>query len=64
MVVKLGAELGVPWEYTYSCYAGYGFTKSGGRKLPVHCGTCSNCKRRKLAFAQAGVTDPSVYAKA
>lgn len=63
MVVRLGAELGVPWEYTYSCYAGAGFTEVNGRKLPVHCGTCSNCKRRKLAFVQAGVKDPSVYAK-
>lgn len=63
MVVKLGQELGVPWEYTYSCYAGAGFTKVGGRRLPLHCGTCSNCKRRKLAFQQAGVKDPSVYAR-
>jgi 7-cyano-7-deazaguanine synthase len=63
-VVRLGQELKVPWEYTYSCYAGYGFRKVGGRKLPVHCGTCSNCKRRKLAFSEAGVEDPSIYAKA
>ena len=62
-VVKLGDELGVPWEYTYSCYAGYGFTKVDGRELPVHCGICSNCKRRKLAFADAGVRDPSIYAR-
>ncbi len=61
-VVKLGEELGVPWEYTYSCYSGYGFKEAGGRKLPVHCGTCSNCRRRKLAFRDAGVVDPSVYA--
>ncbi len=61
-VVKLGEKLGVPWEYTYSCYAGHGFTKAGGKKLPVHCGRCSNCKRRKLAFADAGVRDPSIYA--
>ena len=38
MVVKLGAELGVPWEYTYSCYSGSGFTEVGGRRLPLHCG--------------------------
>jgi len=63
-VVRLGEELGVPWEYTYSCYAGHGFRILRGRKLPVHCGYCSNCKRRKLAFSQADVTDPSVYAKA
>lgn len=61
-VVELGEKLGVPWEYTYSCYSGYGFRKVKGRKLPVHCGTCSNCKRRKLAFRDAGVGDPSVYA--
>jgi 7-cyano-7-deazaguanine synthase len=60
-VVELGEKLGVPWEYTYSCYAGYGFKVVAGRKLPVHCGTCSNCKRRKLAFREAHVKDPSVY---
>ena len=62
-VVKLGEKLGVPWEYTYSCYAGHGFRTVGGRKLPVHCGVCSNCKRRKIAFKDAGVKDPSVYAR-
>jgi 7-cyano-7-deazaguanine synthase len=62
-VVKLGAELGVPWQYTYSCYAGHGFTTRDGVRLPVHCGYCSNCKRRKLAFREAGVDDPSIYAK-
>lgn len=62
-VVRLGEKLGVPWEYTYSCYAGYGFRTVGGRKLPVHCGYCSNCRRRKLAFKEAGVDDPSIYAQ-
>lgn len=62
-VVELGGKLGVPWEYTYSCYAGYGFRMVGGRKLPVHCGSCSNCKRRKIAFRDGGVEDPSIYAK-
>ena len=61
-VVKLGEELGVPWEYTYSCYSGHGFRTKDGKKLPVHCGICSNCKRRKMAFKQAGVKDPSAYA--
>lgn len=63
-VVKLGDELGVPWIYTYSCYAGHGFRKVKGKKVPVHCGRCSNCRRRKLAFAESGVKDPSIYAKA
>lgn len=60
-VVELGVKLGVPWEYTYSCYSGFGFTE-GEIKLPIHCGKCSNCKRRKIAFKQAGIADPSVYA--
>ena len=60
-VVKLGEELGVPWEYTYSCYSGAGFKELDGKRLPVHCGYCSNCKRRKLAFRDSGVSDPSVY---
>ncbi len=62
-VVELGEKLGVPWEYTYSCYSGSGFRRVRGVKLPVHCGRCSNCKRRKLAFRDAGAKDPSVYAE-
>ena len=62
-VVDLGEELGVPWEYTYSCYAGHGFTTIGGKKLPVHCGRCSNCRRRALAFQLSGVYDRSLYSK-
>lgn len=62
-VVELGEKLGVPWEYTYSCYSGHGFKETSGVKLPVHCGRCSNCVRRKLAFKDAGVKDPSVYAE-
>jgi 7-cyano-7-deazaguanine synthase len=61
-VVELGEKLGVQWEYTYSCYAGHSFKVVDGRRLPVHCGICSNCARRKLAFKDAGVHDPSVYA--
>jgi 7-cyano-7-deazaguanine synthase len=61
-VVKLGQELGVPWQHTYSCYSGYGFATRGGERIPVGCGICSNCKRRKLAFRDAGVEDPSIYA--
>ena len=62
-VVELGEKLGVPWEYTYSCYSGHGFRIIKGVKLPVHCGRCSNCKRRKVAFRDAGVRDPSAYAE-
>jgi len=62
-VVKLGEELSVPWQFTYSCYAGgLGFTKHNGDRVPIHCGRCSNCKRRALAFLKAGVEDPTYYA--
>ncbi len=62
-VVKLGDELGVPWAYTYSCYKGGAIRTVRGRKLPVHCGTCSNDKRRALAFKVADIYDPSSYSR-
>jgi len=62
-VVKLGDELGVPWAYTYSCYRGQGFKAILGRRFPIHCGWCSNDRRRALAFKMAGVRDGSFYSK-
>ena len=50
-VVKKGYELGVRFEYTYSCYRGYGGKLRNG--IPIHCGRCSNCKKRKEAFIKA-----------
>lgn len=47
-IVRLGAELGVPFERTWSCY-------KGGAK---HCGTCGTCTERIEAFKDAGVEDP------
>ena len=58
-VVRKGAEIGVRFEYTYSCYSGNNGKFING--LPVHCGMCSNCKKRKLAFKNANVKDPSIY---
>ncbi|MFX0060624.1 MAG: 7-cyano-7-deazaguanine synthase [Candidatus Hermodarchaeota archaeon] len=58
-IIKIGTELGVEWEYTYSCYAGNkGILQNN---LPIHCGLCSNCLRRKRAFNDAGIADPSIY---
>lgn len=51
-VVALGAELGVPFEKTWSCY-------KGGAK---HCGKCGTCVERVEAFQLAGVPDPTEYA--
>ena len=50
-IVSLGAELGVDFSLTYSCY-------KGGEK---HCGKCGTCTERKEAFEQAGVKDPTEY---
>ena len=50
-IVKLGAELGVDFSKTWSCY-------KGGE---AHCGTCGTCTERKMAFRDAGVEDPTEY---
>ena len=52
-VVRMGAELGVPFELTLSCMNPEGTT---------HCGLCSKCRERRDAFAAAGVADPTRYA--
>jgi 7-cyano-7-deazaguanine synthase len=46
-IVKRGAARGVPWPYTWSCYA-------GGEEP---CGVCGACYSRAQAFAEAGVPD-------
>ena len=50
-IVKLGNELRVPFEKTWSCY-------KGGQ---IHCGVCGTCVERREAFELAGVTDPTIY---
>ena len=44
-IVKLGLELGVPYQLTYSCYA--------GSQPP--CGQCGTCIDRRKAFEANGV---------
>ena len=51
--MKIGAELGVPFELTLSCMNPSGTT---------HCGLCSKCRERRDAFHAAGITDPTTYA--
>jgi 7-cyano-7-deazaguanine synthase len=51
-IAKLGHELGVPFEMTWSCYKGQ----------ELHCGKCGTCVERREAFHLAGVEDPTTYA--
>ncbi len=50
-IAAAGAELGVDFAHTYSCYRG------GNR----HCGLCATCRERKDAFRLAGLPDPTLY---
>jgi 7-cyano-7-deazaguanine synthase len=50
-IVRLGTDMGVPYEKTWSCYA-------GGMQ---HCGTCPTCRARKGSFLEADLIDPTVY---
>jgi len=47
-IIILGSKLGVPFEYTWSCY--------GGGRYP--CGKCDSCRFRIQAFESLGMIDP------
>lgn len=51
-IVRRGAELGVPFESTWSCYVGG----------TIHCGRCGTCLDRRSAFQKSGIADPTRYA--
>lgn len=53
-IARRGAELGVDFSRTWSCY-------KGGE---VHCGSCGTCVERREAFLLAGVPDPTLYLEA
>ncbi|ACL67265.1 exsB protein [Anaeromyxobacter dehalogenans 2CP-1] len=53
-IVRLGTKLRVPYRLTLSCY-----DPIRGRA----CGRCDACRLRRKGFAEAGVQDPTQYAK-
>ncbi|MFB2917728.1 7-cyano-7-deazaguanine synthase QueC [Aerosakkonema funiforme] len=50
-IIQLGNSLAVPWEKTWSCYAGE----------ELACGVCDSCQLRLAAFAELGLKDPLPY---
>lgn len=52
-IIRRGAELGVEFRATVSCYQ----ADSQGRA----CGRCDACRLRREGFVSAGVSDPTAY---
>lgn len=50
-IVRLGLELGAPFDLTWSCYS----------REDVACGVCESCVLRLRAFAAVGAPDPIAY---
>jgi 7-cyano-7-deazaguanine synthase len=50
-IVKLGLEIGAPFDLTWSCYS----------REDKACGVCESCVLRLRAFEEAGVQDPIAY---
>jgi 7-cyano-7-deazaguanine synthase len=51
-IVRLGLELGAPFDLTWSCYS----------RQDEACGICDSCVLRRRAFVTAGMQDPVPYA--
>jgi 7-cyano-7-deazaguanine synthase len=52
-IIRLGAELGVDFRLTHSCYD----PDQNGRA----CGACDACRLRRQGFREAGLEDPIEY---
>jgi 7-cyano-7-deazaguanine synthase len=50
-VVRMGLEMRVPFEVTWSCYW----------DRALHCGTCASCTERRRAFESLNEPDPVAY---
>ncbi len=54
-IIRRGSSLGVDYALTHSCYD----PDAGGGA----CGHCDSCLLRKRGFEEAGITDPTRYAR-
>jgi len=54
-IVREGARLGLNMGISWSCYD----PAPGG----LHCGQCDSCRLRSKGFTDAGIADPTVYAR-
>jgi 7-cyano-7-deazaguanine synthase len=54
-IIRRGAELGVDYAQTVSCYQA---TAEG-----LGCGRCDACRLRREGFLAAGIPDPTRYAR-
>ena len=54
-IIRRGAELGVDYSMTHSCYDP---DAHGGS-----CGRCDSCLLRSKGFAEAGIADPTKYVR-
>ena len=50
-IIEKSKEVNAPVSLSYSCYMGE----------DKHCGVCESCMRRKRAFKQADINDPTEY---
>jgi 7-cyano-7-deazaguanine synthase len=50
-IVKLGLEMNVPFEWSWSCY----------QENDEACGVCDSCALRLRAFQEVGIEDPIAY---
>jgi 7-cyano-7-deazaguanine synthase len=50
-IIKLGLEIGAPFDLTWSCYS----------REDEACGTCESCVLRLRAFTEAKAEDPIPY---
>jgi 7-cyano-7-deazaguanine synthase len=65
-VIHRGLALDLPFELTLSCmspvWTPAAIAAKAAPTVAQHCGICSKCRERHLAFVEAGAADPTPYA--